>query len=108
MRYFFHRTVFLASKAQFIGAKLKEARIASFGSLKDYIEGGLLMGFVVDYFSLGKAVATIIDRHQKGTKLQDIPIVMPSAHLLCINRTTKDLLEFPIPEKLMETGVFFQ
>lgn len=105
---FFPSDSFLASKAQFIGAKLKEARIASFGSLKDYIEGGLLMGFVVDYFSLGKAVATIIDRHQKGTKLQDIPIVMPSAHLLCINRTTKDLLEFPIPEKLMETGVFFQ
>jgi len=105
---FFPSDSFLASKAHLIGTKLKQARIASFGSLKDYIEGGVLMGVVVDYFSLGKAVATIIDKHQRGTNLQDIPVVMPSAYFLCINRTTKLLLDFPIPETLMKRAVLYQ
>jgi ABC-type uncharacterized transport system substrate-binding protein len=105
---FFPSDSFLASRAHYIGAKLKEARIPSFGSLKEYIQGGLLMGFVVDYFSLGRAAAAIIDKHQKGSKLQDIPVVLPSEHPLYINKSTKELLAFRISSNLMKTGVFYQ
>lgn len=104
---FFPSDSFLASKAHYIGSRLKEVRIASFCSLKEFIEGGLLMGFVVDYFRLGKDAAGIIDRHQKGTEFQDIQIVMPTEHPLYINIKTKELLEFPLSETLMEKSIFY-
>jgi len=105
---FFPSDSFLASRADYIGSKLKQVRIASFCSLKDYIKGGLLMGFVVDYFRLGKDVATIIDKHQKGTKFPDIQIVLPSEHPLYINITTKELLGLTLPEALLEKSVIYR
>jgi putative ABC transport system substrate-binding protein len=105
---FFPSDSFLASKADYIGSKLKEVRIASFCSLKDYIEGGLLMGFVVDYFRLGKDAASIIDKHQKGTKFPDIPIVLPSEYPLYINIATKEFLGLSLPESLIEKSVIYR
>ncbi len=104
---YFPSDSFLASRAQYIGTKLREGKIASFGSLKEYIEGGLLMGFVVDYLSLGKGVAGIIDKHQKGMRIQDIPIVEPSEYPLHINKMTKEVLGLHLSETLMQKGVFY-
>ena len=43
-------------------------------SLRSYIDNGALMGTVADYYKVGKAAARIVDRHQKGENLQEIPI----------------------------------
>lgn len=55
------------------------------------------MGFVVDYYDLGKAVAAIVDRNQRGEELQQIPVA-EADFVLMINQTTSDLLGVKIPE----------
>jgi len=104
---YFPSDSFLASRAHDIGSKLREVKIASFGSLKEYIEGGLLMGFIVDYAALGKAVAGIIDKHQRGAKFHDIPVIKPSGYPLYINDTTMRLLGIRLSETLLSKGVFY-
>ena len=88
---------FLVSNATLIGARLQSLKILSFGSVRNYIESGVLMGFVVDYYELGKAVAAIVDRNQRGEELQQIPVVRADFSLM-INQTTSDLLGVKIPE----------
>ena len=103
---YFPSDSFLASKSQMIGATLQQSKIASFGSLKEYIEAGLLMGFVVDYQALGNAVATIVDKHQRGTSFGEIPLVTPKNFPLFINKTTMELVNVQVPETMMQTGIF--
>jgi putative ABC transport system substrate-binding protein len=88
---------FLVSNATLIGARLQSLKILSFGSVRNYIEAGVLMGFVVDYYELGKSVAAIVDRNQRGEALQQIPVVRADFTLM-INQTTSDLLGVKIPE----------
>ncbi len=88
---------FLVSNATLIGAQLQSLKILSFGSVRNYIESGVLMGFAVDYYELGKAVAAIVDRNQRGEELRQIPVVRADFSLM-INQTTSDLLGVKIPE----------
>ena len=88
---------FLVSNATIIGSQLQSSKILSFGSVKNYIENGVLMGLVVDYYDLGKAVAAIVDRNQRGEELQQIPVTQAEFSLM-INQTTSDLLGVKIPE----------
>jgi putative ABC transport system substrate-binding protein len=85
-----------------IGSRLKTAKIKSIGAIKRFIENGALMGVVVDYYQLGKTAAGILDRHQKGEKLQNIPIKRVEKPYLVINKTTSDILNINIPEAVLE------
>jgi len=98
---------FLVSKAPFIGQKLIEGRIKSFGSTKEYITGGVLMGIVVDYFSLGKSVAAIVDNHLHGKELQDIPVEVPENYDLMINNQTRKLLGISLSETLQSKAILY-
>jgi ABC-type uncharacterized transport system substrate-binding protein len=93
---------FLVSNAELIGSRLKTAKIKSIGAIKRFIENGALMGVVVDYYQLGKTAAGILDRHQKGEKLQNIPIKRVEKPYLVINKTTSDILNINIPEAVLE------
>ena len=104
---YFPSDSYLASKAQIIGAQLQKSKIASFGSLKEYIEAGILMGFVVDYQALGKSVATIVDQHQRGKNLGDIPLITPNNFPLYINKATLELVEVQLPENMVKKGIFY-
>lgn len=96
---------FLVSNATLIGSQLQSSKILSFGSVKNYIETGVLMGLVVDYYDLGKAVAAIVDRNQRGEELQQIPVTQAEFSLM-INQTTSDLLGVKIPKfESMKTKV---
>jgi putative ABC transport system substrate-binding protein len=88
---------FLVSNATLIGSHLQSSKILSFCSVRNYIENGVLMGFVVDYYDLGKAVAAIVDRNQRGEELQQIPVAQAD-FVLMINQTASDLLGVKIPE----------
>ena len=88
---------FLVSNATLIGSHLQSSKILSFGSVKNYIEAGVLMGLVVDYYDLGKAVAAIVDRNQQGEELQQIPVIQAEFSLM-INQTTSDLLGIKTPK----------
>ncbi len=96
---------FLISQAKLIGAQLRVARVKSIGSIKDFVCNGVLMGHVVDYYRLGRAVATIVDRHQKGENLGEIPVYRVLDPTLMINKTTSDILNFSIPDALKEKAI---
>jgi putative ABC transport system substrate-binding protein len=95
---------FLISKAELIGAQLRVARVKSIGSIRDFIDNGVLIGVVLDYYKLGRAVATIADRHQKGESLGEIPVQQVEPTLM-INKTTSDMLNFSIPEALQGKAI---
>lgn len=99
---------FLASKAKLIGSRLREAKVKSIGSTKVYVVHGVLTGVVPDYYMVGKMVAGIVDRHQKGEKLEDIPVLRPyrkKTPVVMINRTTSRILNLRIPEGLGKKAV---
>ena len=93
---------FLVSNAKLIGSQLRSAKIKSIGENKSFIENGVLMGVVIDYYQLGRAAAKIVDRHQKGEKLQNIPIGKVKEPYLVINKTTSDILNIKIPEAVLK------
>ena len=100
---------FLLSKSKIIGRQLRAAKIKSIGTIKKFIDGGALLGFVPDYHMMGKTVANIVDRHQKGEKIQTLPIQMPyriQEPALVINRTTSEVLNFRVPAKYMKRAIF--
>jgi ABC-type uncharacterized transport system substrate-binding protein len=99
---------FMISKAKLIGAQLRVAKVKSIGCLKAFIDNGALMGVVPDYYEMGRVAATIVDRHQKGEILQDIPVQQGyrmKEPTLMINKTTSDILNFSIPEALKEKAI---
>ncbi len=99
---------FLISSAKLIGSQLRVAKIKSIGSIKAFIDNGALIGVVPDYYEMGRAVATIVDRHQKGEMLQDIPVhqgYRTKEPVLMINKTTSDILGFNIPEALLRKAI---
>jgi ABC-type uncharacterized transport system substrate-binding protein len=99
---------FLISKAKLIGAQLRVAKVKSIGCLKAFIDNGALMGVVPDYYEMGRVAATIVDRHQKGETLQDIPVQQGyriKEPTLMINKTTSEILNFSIPEALREKAI---
>jgi ABC-type uncharacterized transport system substrate-binding protein len=96
---------FIVSKAGLIGTELKVANVRGIGSIKKYIDKGALMGVVTDYYKLGKAAATIVDRVKKGENLQDIPVYTEKQPVLVINKTTSQLLKVEIPPDLLKGAV---
>jgi putative ABC transport system substrate-binding protein len=99
---------FLISQAKLIGTQLRVAKVKSIGCLKTFIDNGALMGVVPDYYEMGKMVATIVDRHQKGEKLQDIPVQQGyriKEPTLMINKTTSEILNFSIPDAVKEKAI---
>jgi len=99
---------FLVSNAKLIGSRLRTAKIKSIGATKIFIENGALMGVVIDYYLLGKTVARIVDRHQKGEKLQNIPIVKIKKPFLLINKTTSEILNINLPEALIKQAIIVE
>jgi putative ABC transport system substrate-binding protein len=96
---------FMVSNAKLIGDKLRDARVKSIGSLESYIKGGALIGVVPNYYQLGKSIASIVDKNQKGEKLQNIPVVTVKEPTLMINKTTADILQIRIPEDTLKRAV---
>ena len=96
---------FIVSNAELIASQLKRAKIVSIGATRKFIEHGVLMGFVINYYQLGKAAAKIVDRHQKGEMLQTIPIARGKNPYLIINKTTCDLLNVPISDAVLKEAI---
>ncbi len=99
---------FLVSNAELIGSKLRAAKVKSIGAIKSFIENGALMGVVFDNYQLGRTVAKIVDRHQKGEKLQNIPIAKVEKPYLVINKTTSNILNIKIPEAVFKKATIVE
>jgi ABC-type uncharacterized transport system substrate-binding protein len=96
---------FLVSNAKLIGSELTAAKVKSIGSIETYIEKGALMGVVPDYYELGKTAATIVHRHQRGTRLTEIPVQAAKQPQLLINKTTGKALSINLPEAVLKKAV---
>ena len=99
---------FMRTNAELIGSELRAAKVRSFGATKEYVDGGVLLGLVPDYYKLGKAAAGIVDRHEKGEKLQNIPVATDEEPTLLINKATARLLNVTIPEELFAKATFVE
>jgi ABC-type uncharacterized transport system substrate-binding protein len=99
---------FLVSNAKLIGTELTAAKIKSIASLETYIEKGALMGVVPDYLELGQIAASIVDRHERGTKLNQIPVQSTKQPQLMINKTTSHALSINLPGALLKNAVMVE
>jgi len=99
---------FLVSNAKEIGAALRDAQVKSIASLEPFIDHGALLGVVPDYYQLGRAAATIVQRHQEGQRLQDMPVQTDRDPGLKINATTSRLLRVTIPDATKKRAVFVE
>lgn len=99
---------YVVSRAKFIAAQLKVAKIKSIGSIKKLIKEGALLGSVADYRDLGQQAAMIVDRHQKGDSLKKIPIQLPQNPKMVINVTTSAALDFALPEDVLKNAIVLE
>jgi ABC-type uncharacterized transport system substrate-binding protein len=99
---------FLASNAKLIGSRLITAKVKSIAATRGFIENGALMGVVTDYYRLGKTVARIVDRHQKGEQLENIPVESVENPYFIINKTTSDILRIHIPEAVRKKAIIVE
>ncbi len=102
---YFPTDSFLVSEAEIIGRQLKEGKIVSIGAIKKYIDKGVMLGMVTDYYTLGKLAAGIIDKHQNGKKLQEIPVQFQENPTFVVNATTADTLGIHIDEMVLKDAV---
>jgi len=99
---------FLVSNAKEIGAALKDAHVKSIASLEPFIDHGALLGVVPDYYQLGKAAAALVQRHQGGQRLQDMPVQTDKDPGLKINATTARLLKVTIPDGMKKRATLVE
>jgi len=91
---------YLTSEAHRIGSRLRSAKIKGFSQVRFLIEHGVLMGVAGDYYELGKAVAAVVDRHQRGEGLDRIPVEHFKELKLIINKETVDILGLTLDESV--------
>jgi ABC-type uncharacterized transport system substrate-binding protein len=91
-----------------IGAQLRLAKIKTIGAVKPFIDHGALLGVVAAYYDLGQMAAGIVDRHQKGRPLQQIPVGTVTHPRLVINKTTSQLLNITLPEAVLHRALLVE
>jgi putative ABC transport system substrate-binding protein len=99
---------FLVSNAKLIGTELTAAKIKSIASLETYIEKGALMGVVPNYLELGQIAASIVHRHERGTKLAQMPVQTAKQPQLMINKTTSKAMNINLPDALVKKAVMVE
>ncbi len=91
---------FVISQAEYIGEKLALAKIPSIAAQEESVRGGALMGYVPDYYELGRLAAGIVDQNQKGIKMGDIPIAMSRNPRFVVNKQTCEMMGIKLPPDL--------
>lgn len=98
---------FLASQAPRIASYTNAARILTIGGSSAFVKEGIFISTSFDYYASGKSAAEIIDRHQKGEKLENIA-VQKNPPAVFINKTTAELLGVEIPESILKKATFYE
>lgn len=95
---------YLSSEASLIGDHLRRAKIVGITQIRALIEQGALIGITGDYHELGRAVATIVDRHQKGMAFENIPVQHFNNLKLLVNRSSAEQLGLSLDNVLPPTA----
>jgi len=99
---------FIVSNAKLVGAELRAGKVRSIASLEAFVEQGAFMGVVADYYTLGRAAAAIVHRHQGGQQLSNMPLLADPNPVLKVNSTTARALGIMIPEPLRKRAVIVE
>ncbi len=76
-------------------------RLPAIGSIREYVEAGMLMSYGPSYSDIFRQVATHVDKIFKGAKPADIPVEQPTKFELFINGKTAKALGLKIPQSLL-------
>jgi putative ABC transport system substrate-binding protein len=96
---------FIVSNAKLVAAELRAGKVRSIASLEAFVEQGAFMGVVADYYTLGRAAAGIVHRHQGGQQLSNMPLLADPNPVLKVNSTTARALGITLPEPLRKRAV---
>ena len=84
---------FMISHSKHIMPLLTSAQLPTICSTAKYIKNGCFMGIGADYYTLGKQVAILLDRHAKsGEALESMAIQFDQTPRLLINEKTQQAL----------------
>ncbi len=96
---------FLISHAPLIAAQLIKTRLVSVGANRNFVQAGITIGTLPSYYKLGRLAAQVVDRHQKGEKISDIPVMTDENPQLLLNMTTVKKLALKIPDELLKASI---
>jgi ABC-type uncharacterized transport system substrate-binding protein len=99
---------FIVSNAKMVGAELRAAKVRGIASLEAFVEQGALMGVVADYYTLGRAAATIVHRREGGQQLAKMPVLADPNPALKVNGTTARALGVTLHEPLRKRAVIVE
>ncbi len=99
---------YLVSEAPLIGSYLRKAKVKSISQVRSLIDHGVMMGTAGDYYELGRAVATIVDKREKGASLRDIPVERFARFKLIMNQTTIEAIGAQIDDTVLSQAELVQ
>ena len=91
----------LNAEAQRISAFALKSRIAAFGSIADFAEGGSLLSYGQSALDLFRRSATYVKKILAGAKPADLPVEQPTKFDMVLNLKTAKALGIKIPQSLL-------
>ena len=76
-------------------------RLPAVYASREFVEGGGLIAYGVNYADLYRRAARYVDKIFKGVKPADLPIEQPTTFELLVNRKTAQALGLAIPQSLL-------
>ncbi len=95
---YFVSSSFMISKSEEIMPILTDAKLPTLCSVSNYVKSGCLMGSGANYKNLGRLAADILDQHQKGKDLEDIPVQYDEKPEFLFNEDTQKSLGIVIKQ----------
>jgi putative tryptophan/tyrosine transport system substrate-binding protein len=89
-----------ANQKRIIDFALK-SRLASVGSIREYVDAGGLMSYGADLADGYRLVAWYVDKILKGAKPADLPVQQPTKFELVINQKTAKQIGVTIPSSVL-------
>jgi putative ABC transport system substrate-binding protein len=89
-----------ANQKRIIDFALK-SRLASVGSIREYVDAGGLMYYGADIADSYRRVAYYVDKILKGAKPADLPIEQPTKFEMVINQKTATGIGLAIPPSVL-------
>ena len=83
---------FIATNQKKIIDAINFAKIPSFGTIRDYHDSGALIVMTPDFEKGGRKLAAMIDEHQQGALLSQLPVITDEQPKIIVNEKTAQLL----------------